>query len=559
MDQVGHTRAATAVISRRRAAVAAWVLAVIQAGLLVHTALDKSDTIDEPHYLAAGVAQAHGLDFRTNCDAPALPKWAFAGALRIADPEIFDPASRRGRDPLWSRRPGEVRRNLVAARGTTIALTVAAGLLLWHTALAFGPAAAVVTHALWALSPNILAHGSLATLDGWATGWLCFAIWAAGRYVRLPRLTGAALVGTAFGLAAASKITALGAAPVAIVVGAIFLRRNEPNWRVRFAGDAGAFLGALVLTVWAVYALEAGPLDTGQPCGRAASLPSVSLPWVPFPSWIGGALQQMEHGKAGHLNYLYGEVRSGGWWWFYLAALALKTRVGAQLLTGVALIARFRARARPALLDAALLGYPLLLLVVMSLGEAQGGIKYILPAFPFVMVWLGREAALVPPRLGRAGRAAVVLALAVAIVETLAVHPHHLMFFNAWAGGPDGGPRYLVVGDDWGQDQRRLGEWQARTHPWRLYYTQYSGRPEYWQVTYETPACEPRPGIYALQAVEVHRPKRLPRGCLDWLTVEPPDERLGHSIYLYQVTRARIDRLRMARGRVKPFWRSGPG
>jgi hypothetical protein len=131
------------------------------------------------------------------------------------------------------------------------------------------------------------------------------------------------------------------------------------------------------------------------------------------------------------------------------------------------------------------------------------------------------------------------------------------MFFNLWAGGPEGGPRYLIHGDDWGQDQRRLAAWQAETRPWRLYYTYYNGNPRHWGVSYEDTPCEPRPGYYALQAIEVHRPKRLPEGCLDWLTVEPPDARLGWSIYLYQVNRERIARLAAERGSATPFWRSG--
>jgi hypothetical protein len=55
----------------------------------------------------------------------------------------------------------------------------------------------------------------------------------------------------------------------------------------------------------------------------------------------------------------------------------------------------------------------------------------------------------------------------------------------------------------------------------------------------------------------VHRPKRLPEGCLDWLTVEPPDSTLGGSIYLYQVNRERIARLEAERGHRAPFWKSG--
>jgi hypothetical protein len=57
----------------------------------------------------------------------------------------------------------------------------------------------------------------------------------------------------------------------------------------------------------------------------------------------------------------------------------------------------------------------------------------------------------------------------------------------------------------------------------------------------------------------VHRPRRIDEGCLDWLTAEPPDARLGFSIYLYTVDEARLARLAAERADPghTPFWRSG--
>jgi hypothetical protein len=40
--------------------------------------------------------------------------------------------------------------------------------------------------------------------------------------------------------------------------------------------------------------------------------------------------------------------------------------------------------------------------------------------------------------------------------------------------------------------------------------------------------------------------------------VDPPDERIGYSIYIYQVNRERLERLAAARAGARPFWRSGP-
>jgi hypothetical protein len=252
-------------------------------------------------------------------------------------------------------------------------------------------------------------------------------------------------------------------------------------------------------------------------------------------------------------------VRMDGWWWFYLAAIALKTTVGAQLLA----LARLAAWARrpPSRRElgkgALLLAFPAVLLLLLSRGSTQTGIRYLLPAFPFVMIWLARGLPDLERAFGRAGRAVALGAALLGAVESVAVHPHHLMFFNLWAGGPDGGPRYFVHGDDWGQDQRRLGEWMAHRQLPGVFYTLYTGMPEKWGIRYRQAPCTPRRGTFALHAVEVHRPRRTDPGCLDWLTVEPPDERLGHSIYIYFVNKDRLERLLAARGKVTPFWRSG--
>ena len=550
-------------MTRHRWLALALLLSAVQAVLLLHTAWDKSDTIDEPYYLATAVDQWTFLDF-SRCDAPALPRWGFAAALRLVDPRLFDPDSKSGRNPLWSRPMAIGRRNLFVARLSTIALTVAGGLWLWRAARRFGDVPGAVAHALWCFSPAVLANGSLATLDAWAASFACLVLWRVVHFLEDPSPWQAAFVGLALALAAAAKITTLGLVPVAAGAGAWVVLGQSAGEARRPLGRLAAVLGvaalAFVVTLWAVYAFNCDTVDTGRVCEKETGLPHHVYGPLPFAPFFGGILLQWLHGNKGHLSYLFGATSGSGWWWFYLAALAFKTTIGAQLLGLLLLVARWRAPRLPGgwWLDAGILAYPLLLVVVLSLGKTQNGIRYILPAYPFLMLWAGRSSA-VALRLDRRAGLAVGGALLLGALESVAVHPHHLMFFNLWAGGPSGGPRYLIHGDDWGQEQRRLGEWQRENHPWRLYYTPYNGLPHYWGISADVPPCEPRPGYYALHAVEVHRPKRLRAGCLDWLTVEPPDERLGYSIYLYLVTRERIERLEKERGHTVPFWQSGTG
>ncbi len=546
-------------------------LACAQMTLLLRTAWDKSDTIDEPTYMGSAVHQwtqatrgGANFAFDRNCEAPALPKWGIAAGLRLADPELFSLWIKRGKakepDPL--RPPVErTRLNLFAARWATIALTVIGGLFLWSAARRFGETAALVTHVLWTFSPTILAQGSLATLDGWLTAFCCFAIWVAFRLWDRPGPLWTTALGITLGLAAACKVTALGMAPVAAVVAGTALARaargrgKNPVAAVALGAVCG--IGGFFFALWAAYGFSYGEVLTRGLCGGKGVFPGLA-PFgpVPFSSWISGLLLQWIHGEGGHLSYLFGEASSDGWWWFYLACLALKTTIGAQAagLLGLAAWMKSRPRGRDLLFDGLLLAFPVILLVVMSAGRTQNGIRYIAPLFPFLMVWMARAFTLVTPTLGKWGMRTLVVCLTLGAVESLAVHPHHLMFFNRWAGGPEGGPRYLIHGDDWGQDQRNLAEFMKTQKPWRLYYTFYNGNPGRWGLAWEHAPCEPMSGYYAIHAIVLHRPKRTPSECLNWLTIEPPDARIGYSIYFYQVTKARIERLEKERGKLKPFW-----
>jgi hypothetical protein len=542
-----------------RAALVALLLAALQAVLLARTAWDKSDVIDEDLYLQRSIQIMQP-------DQPAMPRswlapqWAYAAALVLADPE-GGAWPRKGRPWPPEIGPERVRRIVFATRVPTLVGTVLAGLLLWSACRRFGDRAALVTHLAWCLSPTVLAHGALVTMDPWLAIFGCALLWTVVRALEVPSAWRVAATAAVFALGVSSKLPFVIAAPVLGVLLVVIAMRAAREQSRPFPGTAvrlgAVWLAAFAGSVFAIYGFTIGPLD--QRVLAEFGAPRVDLGPLPFPGFIENLMTQVAFGSLGHQNYLFGEVNKTGWWWFYLAAVALKTTLGAQALALVALAATLARRpTRENLrIDAALLAFPALLFLVLSAGSAQGGIRYLLPAYPFVLAWLGRGAARAMDTFGGAGRAAVAAALAVSVVGSLTVHPHHLMFFNAWAGGPAGGPRYLVTSDDWGQDQRRLAEW-VDTHGVRgLRYTYYSGHPEAWGLRYgEIESCEPTKGVFALHAVEVHRPRRIDEGCLDWLTREPPDERIGWSIYVYVVDKDRLARLRNPDPSVKPFWSS---
>jgi hypothetical protein len=545
-------------IRRRPAWAPAALLLAMQAALLVGIARDKADTVDEGTYLRRSAHLLPLAGTRAVPDFWLSPQWAYALALSLVD-SSGDSPGRVTQDPAGFPRV------LFAARLSSIAGTVVAGLLLWLAARRFGEPVAFVTLTLWTFSPTVLAHGSLVTLDGWSASFACCVLWAAIRFVERPLSSRAAVLGVPLALALATKATAAALVPLAVGLVAY------GGWRFgarRMALHQVSLGLSCFFTLWACYAFSVGPVRTDLKLGARSQtvlgplgLEAGVRDWsVPFPVFWETILSQASFASAGQISYLFGEVRVGrGWWWFYLAALALKTTLGAQVLALLRLVAWAKAPPpRSALaVDVALLLFPVLLFLQLSVVPAQSGIRYLLPAYPFGLLWLGRawpdlERAFARPGLITGG-AAVFLGVA----ASLMVFPHSLMFFNAWAGGPMGGPRYLVHGDDWGQDQRRLGLWQKQNGLFEIYYAAYFGHPRIWGIRYQVPPCEPRKGVFALHVQEIYRNRLLPKGCLDWLTLEPPDEHIGYSIYLYVVDKTRLQRLTASCAKEHPFWRSG--
>jgi hypothetical protein len=96
---------------------------------------------------------------------------------------------------------------------------------------------------------------------------------------------------------------------------------------------------------------------------------------------------------------------------------------------------------------------PILCLLGIAGGTSmQLGIRYVLPVLPLLILMAARIGVLLGawrPAL----RSIVLTALALTCLTSLRHHPHHLAYFNEYAGGPVGGREHLLDSNlDWGQD-----------------------------------------------------------------------------------------------------------
>jgi hypothetical protein len=536
----------------------------------------KAPVIDEPMYLYAGALAWTQGAFETNREHPPLLKQLYALPLVLAGFELPDDAATRMDAPTrhlfeWNRERAGL--GLVLGRSVAILVAAVGAFLVWRESRALhGPAGGLFSLALYAATPLVVGHAALAVLDLGCGVAALAATMALRRFVDAPSAGRLLLAGTLLGAALATKFTALLVLPLGIallLLGAVARRDFRAPLPGPLGGGsvvariAGGGTCAILLVVlgagflYVDYGLQQEPLETEPWTVAAAAEASDGGTWrtrveIPFASFWRGLAYQREHGEAGHPNFLLGEVSSQGWPHFYLVAALARLPIPVLLAVLAGLALTFRRRGKELLDDAFLLAFPAATLYALSFHSKAQGLRYLLPVLPFLLVFAGRVGS-EAWRLGIPARAILAMLLAWLAWGTLRVHPHHLLYANEIAGGPDGGVHWTVVGDDWGQDLSELGRWlrergrQGETVRFRPYLQAAIHRaaiPSYYGVLFderEESICRPAQGLHAVHAVDLLRPTLPNPSCYGWLARREPVARLGHAILVYDVPESDLD------------------
>lgn len=534
------------------AGLAAALLLAAHAGLAVSSLAVKSVTNDELAHLPAGLAAVATGELRLNPEHPPLVKLLSGLAASTLHPALPLGSRAYGTGNEWAfgravlfASGNDPRALLFRGRLPVVALSVLGGLgvFLWSRRR-FGPGGGLLSLALYAFSPTVLAHGRLVTMDAAvATGavWTLYLAWQAqaspgGGGLRR-RLVLSAAAGLALGLTLGAKFSGLILLPALGLadLGAAGVRGRDA-WRDRLARWS-------VLLPVAALAVEALYLGSG---GLARYVHDL------------GHLYRENDPDA--LYYLAGRFRRGRFPEYFLVALAVKTSLAGlvAMAGGLALAVRALLRRLPRRRDDLYLWLPALLwLAFHSAFALDLGVRYVLPLYALLFVLAG---GLVPaletafggargeparPRLALALPPALAVSLALVQLSTaLAAHPDYLPYFNRLAGGARGGVYWLDDSNlDWGQDLARLAPWLAArgVGPVRLLYYG-AGVPAAYGVQREPVAPSdwlrgPRPGDYVISAEYLIRGLReadATGAASDWLRRYAPSGVLGGTLYLYR-------------------------
>ena len=561
------------------------LLLTVLGAVQVLSVRQESQTWDEAFELASGYSYLKTGEYRISIEHPPLARVIAALPLLWLDPRV--PVEH----PSWEKRNEyEFGREflhfnrvdadtlLQAARLPMILLTLCLGLAiaLW-TRRKLGAAAALFALLLFAFDPNVIANGRYVKNDAAVTLFAFLSCAAWGAFLENGRKSRLVMAAVTFGLALATKFSAVFLVLVYVLLGLLawWRRRSELPVR-RLVLSFAVLMGIAGLVVVAVYAPHARSL---APVSNAARLKNPAIRMLedtvtPYTktgdilAWIGRGLGLQSHplpegiavfarhSSVGHQAYLLGMRSNLGWWYYFPVAFLVKTAVATLLALAIGLILAARLafaaplKALPGRLRAArfcwfVLVVPILVYVPLAMTSTINcGVRHLLPIYPFLFILL--SAGLVS--LSRYGLVVRGLIAGLLIVESAAIYPHYLAFFNAAAGGPGNGPRYLLDSNlDWGQDAKKLKAYVTEHNIARVCTCYFgSARIESYGISPMgnvpiTQDLKGRAEVDCLAAISVTPLYGLyvPAENYAWLRARKPMAKIGYSIYVFDLRKTR--------------------
>ncbi len=452
---------------------------------------------------------------------------------------------------------------LFLARYPFVLLFILVGAVLWRWAKQLFRREDAATWSLlfFALSPTVLAHGTLATTDFVLTAMIFLTGVSLWQFLRYRRFLW--LVATAFFFAGGllSKLTGMalwGIVPVFFLV--TWWAAHRGSWPQSLTWRRGVVWG-LTLILLIGFFTAAGYGFHSSPAWSPATRPHRLLDKIffflpesgnrllyriaeqPIPGYdyMHMFLYQIHHQEVGHDNYLLGHRSFRGWIYYFPVAWMVKTPLVTMVTLLLALVGFWRLRQKKLAgvshwLRAVWLGIPVAAIFIPALFvHTDIGIRYLLPFYPYFFVFLGYA---LYAFKRRRWRLVILGALAMGYLFTaLFTTPDYISYFNLLAGGPDNGYKILADSNlDWGQSLKELKVYLDREGIDEVKLAYFGSElPEKRGIYYQPLKCTPEKGVIAISATYWQELYQDNPHCYDWLHPLPVTKQVGHTIFIYDL------------------------
>ena len=501
-----------------------------------------SASFDENIYAPAGYSYLKTGDFRLNLEHPPLSKLLFGSILlpSAPAPDFSSQAWKSGNQiafglGMFGRENADYGWSAikaVRAVARLICMVLICVLTAW-THRRFGPGAAVIAVAVLLLTPDCLAYGPLATPDIVVTLFMVLAVLAGLRFFEEPKWGRAFLLAFVTGLALLSKHTALLLFPYLAIVGTVMLWKRRPSL-VKAAAGSLIFILIVGLVIWAGYFFH------DQPALRTR----FELPAIPLPAAYLAGFKVSNDLISHRLTYFLGAPHPGHPLMFFPVSFLLKTPIPILILFFLSL------RLVPLRFSWPYWLFCLLLFLSAVASPFPFGERYLLPMVPFMALLAGAAGAKLLEKSW--DRVFLGVLLAWLAWGTLSNHPHHLAYFNEFAGDRDKTYKLFVDSNlDWGTGLPSLMNWMAfHGSGWHFYLSyfgttdptgyllSYTPLPSYHQDLYyperiKSPVTVPDGARIAISATNLSGLYQ-PNYFSDVVDVEHPEAIIGHQIFIFR-------------------------
>ena len=515
------------------------LIVAVSFALMLNASSQESATMDELAHIPAGYGYVKYLDYRLNPEHPPLVK-AFA-ALPLLFQKLNFPTDKSpwqsdingqwaaGAQFLYESGNNADQIIQWARLGPMLlTLILIIFIYIWAKEL-IGRWWALFPTALFAFSPNVLAHGHYVTTDIGAALGIFITTYYFVKFFQEPSLKHLSFAGLAFGIAQSMKFSAVLLIPFFIflvVVFYIWKTASDKKFFIRGFHCLRALIVVLIIgyaLVYVVYFLftinypiakqisdtefiltsfAGGPDTNFESCRlssdvalarRVRCLADINI-WIagnkilrPLGEYMLGVLMVMQRSSGGNTAYFLGEVSASGWWYYFPVVFLLKEPIPSLILIGLALLLGFWSIIKKFKIqnskfkifmdylgthfpEFSMLAFVVLYWLYSVKSPLNIGVRHLMPTMPFVYILT----ASVIKKLVSSGNfikislkgSLVIILLIWYFGETLFATPYYLSYFNQFGGGIENGYRYVTDSNyDWGQDLKRLKEWADKNLP----------------------------------------------------------------------------------------------
>ncbi len=428
----------------------------------------KNITVDEIVMIPSAYYHLVAGDFHLVNEHPPLSKFLAAAPLLLIQPNEPQPPESI---LFWDANAAKFESISFWARVPMILCTLALGVLIFVIARnLFGARAAVFAVALFSFEPTVLAHGRVVQTDVPAAfGYLLF-FFVLYWFLRKPYWRRALALGAATALAILAKFSMLLTGPILLIALVALWWRAPRNQQARsmFLKHAALVTLAVLISINAAYFFNRRQLSTQDvywvqksfPADAGAVLRTIEAGSYIVPTdFVLGIFWQLWHNNEGHHTSLLGQYSRMGWWYYFPVAFALKTTLPFLLISLVSLgWATYQLIRKRELRFLALLLPFVIYTVFVFFSHINIGIRYYLPAFPFLFILGGAFLdSLLKIRHARAVATAIVCAMFLWIgVENVRAFPNYLPSMNQLASRH---PHWWYLSDsnvEWGDNAKEL-------------------------------------------------------------------------------------------------------